>query len=203
MIEKKWCRDSTLFVYPGALFTLQSKRTQLPNEPVNTCLVKLSGIVSMPKQVLWSDQLIDFSWFRDFSLVYNTSLLLRIVVNETDLIRIDGISEIIELLKVKLIKMIAINLEDNPEPHPWFSAGGHRPSETSNAGSKIFDVWSLNQRLILKSEIAPNDFNMFYIFWDPENVPKVFLLIFYSLGRVIPAVRRSKNKRMTWWLECP
>ena len=72
----------------------------------------------MPKQVLWSDQLIDFSWFRDFSLVYNTSLLFRIVVNETDLIRIDGISEIIELLKVKLIKMIAINPEDDPEPHP-------------------------------------------------------------------------------------
>ena len=37
---------------------------------------------------------------------------------ETDLIRIDGISEIIELLKVKLIKMIAINPENDPEPHP-------------------------------------------------------------------------------------
>ena len=37
---------------------------------------------------------------------------------ETDLIRIDGISEIIELLKVKLIKMIAINPEYDPEPHP-------------------------------------------------------------------------------------
>ena len=64
---------------------------------------------------------------------------------ETDLIRIDGISEIIELLKVKLIKMIAINPDEDPEPHSYFSPAGHLPSETSKASSNTFEFWSLKQ----------------------------------------------------------
>ena len=143
-------------MYSDGHFRLRDAGCWSTNELMNTCLVKLSKIVSMPKQVLLSDQLIDFNWFR-FGLAYNRALLAakiwlpvsrRIVLTETDLIKIDGISEIIELLKAKLIKMIAINPEDDPEPHPWFPAGGHRPSETSNASSKIFEFWSLNQRVI-------------------------------------------------------
>ena len=37
---------------------------------VNTDLVKLSEIISMPKPVLLSDQSIDFSWFHEILMAF-------------------------------------------------------------------------------------------------------------------------------------
>ena len=37
---------------------------------VNTDLVKLSEIISMPKQVLLSGQSIDFSWFHEILMAF-------------------------------------------------------------------------------------------------------------------------------------
>ena len=41
--------------------------------------------------------------------------------------------------------MIAINPDEDPEPHSYFSPAGHLPSETSKASSNTFEFWSLKQ----------------------------------------------------------
>ena len=104
--------------------------------------------------------------------------LSRKAMIETDLIRIDGISEIIELLKVKLIKMIAINPENDPEPHPWSPTAGHLPSETFKSNSNTIEFWSLKWELRV---------------WQFTD--------FTLLCCVKTAIRRSKNQCMTWRLK--
>ena len=51
------------------------KRTSV----VNTDLVKLSKTISMPEQVLLSDQSIDFSWFHEIFSVFRTPIFAGVI----------------------------------------------------------------------------------------------------------------------------